>query len=146
MAQRQVPTPLQGLYDPDTLSRYCRKEAIALLVLFGSRAVKAAGSQSDADLAVQMQRGVQADKLRLIYDLEGIFAPRRVDLVVLTPLTPPLLLHEIFSRGLPLYEGATDEFSKGRLRAWKLYQDTAPLRRIEKRTLEDFVRRLKSVP
>ncbi|MCU0589612.1 MAG: hypothetical protein MUF52_15855 [Syntrophobacteraceae bacterium] len=92
------------------------------------------------DLAVQFPIGSRADKLRLIFDLEEIFSLRRVDLVILTPLTPPLLLHEIFSQGRPLYEDAPEEFRKARLRAWKLYQDTAPLRQLEKRALESYVR------
>lgn len=146
MTKRQAPTPLQRLFDPGTLHRYCWKEGIGLLVLFGSRAAEPAGSLSDVDLAVQMQRGAEADKLRLIFDLEEIFDPRRVDLVLLTPLTSPLLLHEIFTKGMPLYEGTAGEFGKARLRAWKLYQDTEPLRRMEGRALKDFVRRLRNVP
>lgn len=146
MAQRQLLKSSQTLFDPDALDRYCRQEGIRLLVLFGSHAVGTAGSQSDVDLAVQTRRGVETDKLLLIYDLEGIFSPHRVDLVILNPLTSPLLLREVFFRGRPLYEGAMDEFSRGRLRAWKLYQDSAPLRQFEKRALESFVRRLNHVP
>ncbi|HBD08093.1 MAG TPA: hypothetical protein DCZ69_07500 [Syntrophobacteraceae bacterium] len=146
MAQRQDPSPLQTLYDPDALDRYCRQKGIRLVVLFGSHAHGTAGSHSDVDLAVQMQRGAETDKLQLIFDLEGIFSPHRVDLVILNPLTSPLLLHEVFLQGRPLYEAVTDEFKRGRLRAWKLYQDSARLRRLEKRALEHFVRRVNHVP
>jgi predicted nucleotidyltransferase len=136
---------LRELFDPTTIARYCHKEGIHLLVLFGSMASETAGSRREVDLAVQMRPGVQADKLLLIFDLEEIFDPYRVDVVILTLLTSPLLLHEIFSRGIALYEGAAGEFGKARLRAWKLYQDTAPLRRLEKRALESFVRRIRNV-
>ncbi len=145
MAPQQVTDHLLELFDATAIARYCRREDIQLLVLFGSLASKTAGSRSDVDLAAQMRCGFQADKLRIIFDLEELFDPYRVDLVILTPLTPPLLLHEIFSRGIPLYEGAVGEFAKARLRAWKLYQDTAPLTRLEKRALQSFVRRLRNV-
>jgi uncharacterized protein len=146
MVGQQTPNRSHSLVELDAVHRYCRREEIRLLVLFGSRALETAAPGSDVDLALQMQRGREADKLRLIFDLEGLFAPHRVDLVILTPLTPPLLLHEIFSKGRPLYEDAPGEFGKARLRAWKLYQDTVPLRRLQKRALEDFVRRLRHVP
>lgn len=132
---------MQGLYDGDVLRDYCQETGIELLVLFGSYADGAAGSESDVDLAVQPERGITADKLQFIFDFEEIFAPHSVDLVVLTPLTSPLLLHEIFFRGMPLYESIPGAFRKGRLRAWKLYQDTAPLRRRQKAALERFVER-----
>jgi len=145
MTHQQAPNHLRELFDPTTIARYCHREGIQLLVLFGSLASETAVSRRDVDLAVQMCRGVQADKLRLIFDLEEIFDPYRVDLVILTPLTSPLLLHEVFSRGIALYEGAAGELGKSRLRAWKLYQDAAPLRRLEKKALESFVRRIRNV-
>jgi uncharacterized protein len=136
---------MHNLYDPDRFEGFCRESGIDLLVLFGSHAAGRAAGASDVDLAVQLERGAQPDKLQLIFDLEEIFAPRRVDLVILTAHTTPLLLHEIFVKGTPLFESRPGEFRKARLRAWKLYQDTAPLRERERRFLRVFVERMKGV-
>jgi uncharacterized protein len=136
---------MHNLCDSDRLEGFCRESGIDLLVLFGSHASGKAGGASDVDLAVQPARGAQPDKLQLIFDLEEVFAPRRVDLVILTALTAPLLLHEIFVKGTLLFESRPGEFRKARLRAWKLYQDTAPLRERERRSLRAFVERMKGV-
>ncbi len=146
MVEPKTPTQIQKLFDPNLLGAYCQRKRIRLLILFGSHAAQPRAAGSDVDLAVQMDPGAEPDRLELIFDLEGIFSPRPVDLVLLTPLTSPLLLQEIFSKGHALYEGTPGEFQRGRLRAWKLYQDTAPLRRLGKHFLEDVVRSLRHVP
>ncbi|MHC1743892.1 MAG: nucleotidyltransferase family protein [Syntrophobacteraceae bacterium] len=148
MVQRQArsDSPGQGLCDLSTLGEYCREAGIELIVLFGSHARGQAGPGSDVDLAVQPARGVEIDKLRLIFDLGELFSPHEVDVVTLSSLTSPLLLHEIFFNGLPLFEAGPGQFQKGRMRAWKLYVDTAPLRQRQKEALARFIERMHHVP
>ena len=96
------------------------------------------------DLAAALGRDRTPSRLQLIYDLETIFHPHPVDLVILTRDTSPLLLHEAFFKGRPLYESSDGLFERGRLRAWKLYLDTARLRAREAQYLKDFVRRMRN--
>ena len=135
----------ESLYNAEALNHYCPTEGIRLVVFLGSWANGRGRTQSDVDLAVQMNLGKSPDVLQLIFDLQGIFLERQIDLVVLTPWTSPLLLHEIFFKGRPLYEASAGVFRSERLRAWKLYQDTAPLRRLQERSLHARVKRLRDV-
>jgi predicted nucleotidyltransferase len=135
----QMPAPEQHLSD------FCRKAGIALLILFGSRATSSAVPLSDIDLAVQIKKGGERSKLELLYELETFYHSERVDLVVLTPMTTPLLRYEIFFKGRLLYEEAEGLFEQGRLIAWKLYLDTAPLRKREIEYLKEFTKRMRHV-
>ena len=130
---------------PSSLITFCRAESIELAIVFGSQAKGTVHAAGDLDLAVAFEEGRDFSKLRLIFDLEGIFHPRTVDVVILTPETPPLLLYEIFFRGRVLYESREGLFDKGRLRAWKLYLDSAQLRVREAQYLREFVRRMRNV-
>ena len=125
---------------------FCNEAGIALLILFGSRATGFAAASSDLDLAVQLRRDCQRSKLDLIYDLETIFHPERVDLVVLTPNTSPLLRYEVFFKGRLVFEETEGLFECGKLYAWKLYLDTAHLREQELEYLKQFAKRMRHVP
>lgn len=132
--------------DSAIIERYCRGAGIELLIVFGSHASGKVRPGSDVDLAVQPMRGVAIDKLRLIFDLGEIFSPHEVDVVILSPLTSPLLLREVFFNGRLLFEAGPGRFKKGRMRAWKLYVDTAPLRQRQKEALARSVQRRHHVP
>jgi predicted nucleotidyltransferase len=127
------------------LTPFCKEAGIQLLILFGSRVTGFAGPSSDLDLAVRFRRGLEVSKLHLLYELDELFHPERVDLVILSPSTPPLLQYEIFLKGRALFEAADGLFEEGRLKAWKLYLDTAPLRKRELEYLREFVRRMRHV-
>jgi uncharacterized protein len=127
------------------LSVFCKKRGIELLILFGSRATGFTSPSSDIDLAVELKKGSEVSKLDLLYELETIFHPEAVDLVILTPSTTPLLRYEIFIRGRPLFEEAEGLFEQGKLKAWKLYLDTAHLRKRELEHLRAFVKRMSHV-
>ncbi|WP_448382715.1 nucleotidyltransferase domain-containing protein [Desulfosoma sp.] len=133
--------PQQTLCDDAALRRYCRERHIRLAVLFGSWAQGKGRQGSDVDVAVLPARGCHPDPLQWIFDFQEFFFDRHVDLVVLSPHTDPLLLCEIFFTGRPLYEDVSGVFQAERIRAWKLYLDTAPLRRRRKSFLEAFIER-----
>ncbi len=138
-----TPSPPQPL-SPDrtaALGTLCERMGIDLLIVFGSLVKGRLHPHSDVDLAVQMPHGVQASKLDLIFELGGIFDPLPVDLVVLTRDTDPLLLKEIFFHGQPVYEKTNGLFLHGKLRAWKLYLDTAPIRQRQKTYIREFLKR-----
>ena len=128
-----------------SLSVFCRKCAIELLIVFGSRARGITAPSSDIDLAVQLKKGLEVSKLDLLYELGAVFHPEPIDLVILTPNTTPLLRYEIFFRGQVLFEEFEGLFERGKLKAWKLYLDTAHLRRLELEYLRAFVKRMRHV-
>ena len=121
----------------ERLVGYCREKGIELVVLFGSCAAGKVYAGSDLDLAVLTRKGAALSRLELLFDMESLFDPMEVDLVLLGPGTDPLLLYEIFMRGMPLFEARLGAFQERRLLAWKIYLDTAPLRELER----DYVKR-----
>lgn len=117
-----------------SIESICFHYGIDLLVLFGSRVREYVHKNSDFDVAVKM-RGSTSDKLSLIVALEMYFNGS-IDLVELTSVTDPLLLHEIFTHGKRLYEHQPGYFNLCRCWAWHLYLDTAWIRELEKTYIE----------
>lgn len=129
----------------EALQKYCHEAGIELLVLFGSAARSAVRPDSDVDIALKMNKGIAVSKLDLIYNLGQLFDDREIDLVILSINTDPVLLHEIFAHGKPLFEGKSDIFAEERLRAFKLYFDTEKLRLLQAEYLRKYIERLRHV-
>jgi hypothetical protein len=88
------------------------------------------------DIAVQFESASpEFDKLEMFLELDSIIQ-RRIDLVVLTSRTDPLLRHEIFSNGRPIFENREGLFMEQKAKAWHAWIDTAPIRRLEKQRLD----------
>ncbi len=129
-----------------TIQSFCRRHHVDMLILFGSSTSDVTSHpQSDVDLAVQPATGACISKLHLIQELEPLFDHRQIDLTVITKNTDPLFLFEIFSSGQLLHESADGLFENIRLKAWHLYQDTMPLRQLEKAYNEKRIRALSHV-
>lgn len=127
------------------VKNFCKKNGIELLVLFGSSAGDKPETSRDIDLAVKFKEGVCISKLDLIYKLDDFFKGKNIDLVLLTADTDPLLLYEIFMKGVCLFEKKKNIFEKDKLRAWKLYLDTKKIRDMRGKYLKDFVRKVSHV-
>ena len=95
-------------------------------------------------MAIKLIKGKKVSKLDLIYKLEDVFREKQIDIVVLTVDTDPLLLNEIFN-GKCMYEKKKGIFEKEKLRAWKLYLDTAKIRNMRSKYLKDFVKKVSHV-
>lgn len=128
------------------LQAFCVREEVELMILFGSGAMGATHGGSDLDIALQFSRGKTISKLQLIFELETILDPWTVDPVILTPETPPLLLYEIFKNGKVIFEKSEGLFERGKLRAWRLYVDSAPLREKTREYVQRTLKRLRNVP
>jgi predicted nucleotidyltransferase len=105
-----------------------------LVVLFGSSARGAAGR--DIDLA--LLPALIPDLLehgRWQAELEGLLAPRPVDLVLLGAATSPVTRFEVFRAGRCLYEAETGLFERERDRAFFLYADSEWFRRQQREVL-----------
>lgn len=127
------------------INKFCRENGIDLLVLFGSSASGKPETSRDIDLAVKFKEGTNISKLDLIYKLDDFFMGKKIDLVLLTADTDPLLLYEIFMKGACLFERKKNLFEMDKLRAWKLYLDTDKLRNMRGKYLKDFTRKASHV-
>ncbi|MEK7076657.1 MAG: nucleotidyltransferase domain-containing protein [Patescibacteria group bacterium] len=110
---------------------------INLMILFGSRAEGKNRSDSDIDIAVLGKNplGLKEKTAIAIRVARARKTPEdRVDVVDIRRASP-LLQFEIARKGELLY-GKKSDFTTFQVRAWKLYQDTARLRRIREKSLE----------
>ena len=125
------------------INDFCSQHQIALFIIFGSQVKGKIHSNSDIDIAVSFEDHAKSvNKLRLIFELEGIFE-KQVDLVILNPMTDPLLRFEVFSRGKPFYMSKPHLFDEARLHAWKLYLDTEKIRTLKVQYVKNYIRKLK---
>jgi len=117
---------------------------VALAYLFGSQAEGKAGPLSDVDVAVLLGAQVQREQwfqtqLRLIGDLMSLFQRNDVDVVILNEATP-LLAFQVIRHGQVVYEDpVTRPAVDFAAYAMRRYADTAPLRRLKRQYLEEWV-------
>ena len=117
-----------------------RRLKIELVIRFGSTARGTAREDSDVDLGVWAEHSLSlAEQSALVAELALRFGlpEDKIDLVDLRTASP-LLLHEV-AEGGELLLGAPDDFTRFRVRAWKIHQDTARLRRARERHLSDVL-------
>lgn len=115
----------------DALAGWAEGEpACRLLVLFGSEARGGTWAESDVDVAVACDPSPSpGERLRMIGELEDRCGRRRADVVFLAPDTDPVLRHEVFRDGQPLYEAEPGLFVEESVRALMLHEDALPFRR-----------------
>lgn len=105
-----------------------------LVVLFGSLAE--GGEARDVDLAVLPAAPVDLlTQGGWVARLESVFAPRPVDLLLLTDDTSPITRFEVFRHGVCLYETEEGLFDRELDRAFFLYADSAKLRQATREAL-----------
>lgn len=113
---------------------------LKLAIRFGSTVEGRARSDSDVDIAVLAERELTlAEQSEVVAALAQRFQfpEDRIDLVDLQNASP-LLQHEVAEKG-ELLEGDPDDFLHFRVLAWKLYQDTARLRRAREKRVGDVL-------
>lgn len=110
---------------------------IELILLFGSRAEGRNRLDSDTDIAVfsKSPLGLK-EKVMIAARIARTrkISEDRMDVVDIRRASP-LLQFEIARKGKLIY-GKKSDFAAFQVRAWKLYQDTARLRRTRERSLE----------
>lgn len=122
----------------EKLKQFCIHKNIALMVLFGSRALGKSHKRSDFDIALLSENDQsKSKKLYYIAQLEQILKVT-VDIVLLKSIVDPLLLQEIFKTGQLIYEERQGLFDDQRYRAWAKYLDTRELREREKQFIQSF--------
>jgi predicted nucleotidyltransferase len=128
--------------DLDTLARVCRRQAVCLLVAFGSAVRDLRRPESDLDLAVWMATANIAPQapVRLEVALRPLFPGEHLDLVLLNRASP-LLQFQVALRGAVLFEAAPGVFHAFQVLASKRHADVAHLRRLDRMCVERFLRR-----
>ena len=118
---------------------------LKLLILFGSRARGEHRPDSDWDLAISYDEAnrethikeISNDYLTSLSILSELFEINRdsIDLIELDRCSP-LIKYQVARDGKLIYEKNTGDFLKFRVCAWKEYADTAKFRKIQKDSID----------
>lgn len=114
-----------------------------LIIAFGSQISGKTREGSDFDFAVLARKPLTlTGQVKLSAELSKRFRINedKIDLVDLHKASP-LLLHEVATKGR-LIEGTNFDFIRFKVRAWKIYQDTAKFRRMGEKMLKRYVQRI----
>src|SRR5262249_17171080 len=138
---RSIPMRALAL-DLDTLACVCRRQAVCLLVAFGSAVRDLRRPDSDLDLSVWMTTANMAPPalVRLEVALRPLFPGERLDLVFLNRASP-LLQFQVALHGSVLFEAAPGAFHAFQVLASKRHADVAHLRRLDRVCVERFLRK-----
>lgn len=120
---------MNAMLSVESLVAWCNTRDIALCVLFGSRARGTARPESDYDLALKTAHTpAPLDRIAWQVELEDLL-DANVSIVLLTPVTDPVLGWEIARDGQLIYERDRGLWMRERARLWHLYNDALPFRR-----------------
>jgi predicted nucleotidyltransferase len=116
---------------PEAVAAVAEREGIDLVVLFGSAARGRLRAESDLDIAVRFVNGWPGfeAEARVAAELHaGLQPPRELDLVLLNRASP-LLLIQVATEGIPLYEASPEVWPLFWLYARRRFEDTEKYRR-----------------
>lgn len=112
-----------------------------LIIAFGSQVTGHANAESDFDFAVLDTKPLTLEQKFELFDyLEEKFKINsdKIDIVDLNTASP-LLAYEVAQKG-KLVEGTEFDFIRFKVRAWKVYLDTAKFRRIDEQMIKNYVK------
>ena len=112
-----------------------------LIIAFGSQVSGQTRAGSDFDVAVLSEKPLtlaQRSRLSLMLSKKLKINEDKIDLVDLKAASP-MLQYEISRKG-KLILGSEFDFIRFKVRAWKLYQDTAKFRRLREQMLKKHVK------
>lgn len=120
--------------------RFCKRERVAVAVLFGSATSGRTTAHSDLDLAFWVEgKRVDDRELDLTNALMPLLHRNELDVVVLNHANP-LLQWQVASTGKPLYERQVGMFRRFQLYAMKRYDDAKKLLALQDRFLDRVVK------
>ena len=124
----------------ETIKRFCRRESLALAVVFGSTVSGRRTARSDLDLAFWVAgKRIEGRELDLTNRLMQTLHRNDIDVVVLNHANP-LLQWQVASSGKPLYERRAGSFRWFQIYAMKRYDDIKKLLALQEQFLDRFVK------
>lgn len=117
---------------------FAKQAHVVAVYLFGSYAEKKQNEMSDVDIAVLYDKKHVPDlekQLHLKNELET-FTKKDVDLVILNSVSP-ILVHQVFKKGIPLLIQEEKELSRFFVRSLTDYADLKVSRRFIEHSLMD---------
>jgi len=117
-----------------------QKHNLSCVVLFGSQATGKTHALSDTDIAfISSGREIDyRDQFKIQTDFSDSLKIDNIELVNMRRVSP-LLMKQIADKGKLLYEDRRGRFVNFKVLAFKLYVETAPLRRLREQYLNRFI-------
>ena len=121
-----------------------QRPEIAAAYIFGSVAAGSARRDSDVDIAVLLRRrppaqGLLKYRLRLIAEIGSALGRYDIEVIILNE-APPVLAHQVLSKGKLIFERSASERVEFQVRTVNLYCDTEPMRELYRRYLKKRIR------
>lgn len=116
---------------------FANKPDVVAAIVFGSAARGEARPDSDIDVGVLLTRDAArqgVNRSQLIADIMGLLGQNNVDVVILNEASP-LLLHRVIRDGHVVHTADSEALAEFTIRAIQLYEDTKPLRELERQHL-----------
>lgn len=114
-------------YTKTKIKRLAESYHLSLIVLFGSQAEGRIHRESDIDIAVLGEKPLSVEQeILIITNLCQILKSDRIDVVNISRASP-LLLKEIFSKPVVLYQKSPDILYEYELYALRRYTEAEPL-------------------
>lgn len=115
------------------------KYGITLLILFGSQATGKTHAGSDADLAFVSKRKLSPREIsECAFDLSSLVEFSRIELIDVRD-APPLLLKNIATAGIVVYEAEPQIFARFRIYAIKCFMEAQKILSLRAASLNAFL-------
>lgn len=117
--------------DVTLFEQWCHNYRVEMVILFGSQAKGAARPDSDIDLGILLVKHPipVEEELQLCLDLVGAVRTGKVDMVLLNHADPSLC-YDAACHGIVIYEKKPGTLNRFKVRAFKRFADTEPLRKL----------------
>ena len=139
-----MPTADFSLIRDNVVTCVAKRREIQAAYIFGSVASGRTGTGSDIDVALLLNDKSSCLKrldyrLRVAADISKAIGRPDLDLVVLND-APPVLAHQVLSKGKLIFERSRTARVAFQVRAVNLYLDTEPMRALFRRYLKQRIR------
>ena len=129
--------------DKEKIAEVAKSHNLKLLVLFGSQVSGSTHGESDVDVAYLADKNLSFDEeVKLNSDLIPTFRNDKISLVNLKE-APPLLLKQVVSNALVLYENVPHIFEELFLRALRTYEEARPIFELREFYLRNIINKYK---
>lgn len=124
----------------EKVAKVAQQHNLSCVVLFGSQATGKTHLLSDTDIGFMTEREIDyKDQFRIQTDFSESLQISNLELVNMRRISP-LLMKQVADKGKLLYEDRRGRFISFRVMSFKLYVETAPLRRLRERYLSNFIK------
>jgi predicted nucleotidyltransferase len=133
------------ILDRQKLDKLCKSFSLRLVILFGSAVKGVTDAESDVDIGVVTDgQHITAEyEINLVKAFSQLFQSGKVDVVALNH-ADSLLLFQVATHGVLLFEKKQGQFNDFKVEAFKKHNDGRKFYQLDEIYVKDFLKREKS--